>query len=186
MSAGHELYDVNTDEYHHPYNQAVVKPFHILWTDSATLKNDIMNEVKDFNSSIVNYPDTVSISCIYGRDGVNDTDWTITAENDNCNEFGVVMDQKLEDLRMAPFMSESQTGKSDMDILKWIVAAVVAAVWLCVWGRAIYKHGVDRSKSMEMLSMGTSYEYNPIDSIMETDPLLKVHNKDMARNPLLQ
>ena len=88
FSAGHELYDEDTSMFAHPYAPSVAKPFHILWSYSDNFTIDtVENVVKYFNSSIVGEADTVSFSCIFGRDGMNDTDWDYTVENSDCSSM---------------------------------------------------------------------------------------------------
>jgi len=88
FSAGHELYDEDTSAFAHPYAPSVAKPFHILWSYSDNFTIDtVENVVKYFNSSIVGEADTVSFSCIFGRDGMNDTDWDYTVENSDCSSM---------------------------------------------------------------------------------------------------
>merc|ERR1719334_1048443 len=77
FSAGHKLYGEDTSEYDHPYNPATAKAFHVVWNDfdNETLETGFI--VKQFNSSIHSVPKTVSFACIFGRDGVNNSDWMI-------------------------------------------------------------------------------------------------------------
>merc|ERR550525_1943432 len=73
LSAGHELYEEDTDSLAHPYNPSIAKPFHILWTDSARLFTDGSGtkESVEFDSSLTGTPTEVTMNCIYGRDGTD-------------------------------------------------------------------------------------------------------------------
>jgi len=87
FSAGHRLYGEDTSEYDYPYNPAESKAFHIIWNDFL---NQSLNEgyvVKQFNNSIHSEPKTVSFTCMFGRDGVNNTDWMVEADNTECTLF---------------------------------------------------------------------------------------------------
>ena len=68
LEAGTALYDHDTERLPHPYAPAVSKPFHILdsWKENGY----------DFSSQIVGQPADVQFSCIFGRDGAVDADWT--------------------------------------------------------------------------------------------------------------
>ena len=76
LSAGHSLYSKDTSRFAAPYNPTVAKPFHVLWS--------YFQDGTYFNSSITGRPQNVRFSCIYGRDGSDDTDWTVKVDNKQC------------------------------------------------------------------------------------------------------
>ena len=87
FSAGHKLYDTETKELKHPYNPSEAKPFHILWDESDSFN-------ASYSSSIFGRFDSVSLRCIYGRDGVNDSDWIFAVDNSECaNSDGLILAQ---------------------------------------------------------------------------------------------
>jgi len=86
LSAGHKLYNEDTSDYSKPYNPTVAKPFHIMWANSENFTVDTVDNVlKTFNASIIGEAKTVEFSCIFGRDGMNDTDWEYSSDNSDCD-----------------------------------------------------------------------------------------------------
>ena len=71
-SAGTALSDVGTDALAHPYNPTVAKPIHFLKV--------IESEDVTFYSQIIGDSEatTPSVWCLYGRDGVDTSDWNVT------------------------------------------------------------------------------------------------------------
>ena len=76
LSAGNSLYSLDTSTLAAPYNPTVAKPFHVIWTRSQ--------DGMLFNSSISGHPMSVHFACIFGRDGAEDEDWTVTMQNEHC------------------------------------------------------------------------------------------------------
>merc|ERR550525_106468 len=100
LSAGHESWSIDTDKFPHPYNPAVAKPFHVLWDSPTTLTILGEKEEVDFSSSIENAASEVTLQCVYGRDGVDDSYWREAIDNSDCEDieedFG--MEKKQESL----------------------------------------------------------------------------------------
>jgi len=79
FKAGYALSDVITDYYKHPYNPSIAKPFHIIWN------NQMETYDKSFQTQISGEPLDIDFYCIIGRDGMNDSDWTLQVDNTrNC------------------------------------------------------------------------------------------------------
>lgn len=80
LVAGTALTEIDTDSLAHPYNPAVAKPIHLL--DSILYSFGSTNLT--FYSEIIGDDDVItpSVWCLYGRDGVNTSDWTVSMEED--------------------------------------------------------------------------------------------------------
>jgi len=126
FSAGHKLYGEDTSEYDHPYNPAVAKAFHVVWDDfdNETLTDGFV--IKEFNSSIHSVPKTVSFACIYGRDGVNNTDWMVEADNTDCSLFDDEITEAL------------LVKASKQHVSFWWVKVLVVAAALCFLGQQVW------------------------------------------------
>ena len=76
LGAGIALTEVDTDALAHPYNPAVVKPIHLL----ESLVHEYDGQNVTFHSQIIGDPKvtTPAVWCLYGRDGVNASDWNVT------------------------------------------------------------------------------------------------------------
>jgi len=131
LSAGHKLYGQDTSEYAHPYNPTVAKPFHIMWTDSDNFTVDTTDNVaKTFNASIIGEAQTVSFSCIYGRDGMNDSDWIYAADNSDCDLLDDVTGDFDGNERDLAVMAKEHSSRSGVSLKTWILALSVVAVLL--------------------------------------------------------
>merc|ERR1712228_721518 len=62
---------------------------HIVGTDTLTMNMLGEQKTAAFNSTIVGTPAEVALKCVYGRDGVDDSDWTETIDSseDDCKIF---------------------------------------------------------------------------------------------------
>jgi len=79
FKAGYALSSVMTDYFKHPYNPSIAKPFHIIWN------NQMETYDESFQSQINGEPADIDFYCIVGRDGMNDSDWTVKVDNTrNC------------------------------------------------------------------------------------------------------
>jgi len=80
FSAGHELYETDTDLLSAPYNPSVAKPIHVIWAhyDSTALDT--------FYAKINGAPTMTEATCILGRDGTNTSDWMIEVNNEGCTQ----------------------------------------------------------------------------------------------------
>lgn len=113
LSAGHRLYDRDTTVLNPPYNPAVAKPVHVVWTEEyQTYDKETIN----------NAPDSAFFSCIYGRDGVNTTDWVMTVDNSDCGE--------LENEIFTNSISINREVTQNTSILMAMVIAVIMALYV--------------------------------------------------------
>merc|ERR1719361_1674803 len=103
LNAGSGLYGVDTEEYDHPYNPSVAKPFHIVWSHTETKANNTFVSILDGE------PESVTMECIFGRDGVNESDWTFSVDNAGCDS---VMEQQVIDFYFEGFVAESRPQMS--------------------------------------------------------------------------
>merc|ERR1712173_393884 len=89
-----------------------------------------------------------------------------------CEIYDEMMEDKLNDLALITMSRSSEEGQHGFNMVKWVVAVILAVIWLCIWGRAIWKHSTERPKGSEFT---------------ETAPLLST-DRDFAidNNPLLQ
>merc|ERR1711879_122111 len=114
---------------------SVAKPFHVRWTDWANLTDAGAPITKSFNSTIIGAPKEISISCIYGRDGANDSDWFVSIDNSDCSDFEADMSLKLEQLANIELTTNSGHSLNDdplsWDKWTWIVGAILTLIWLC-------------------------------------------------------
>ena len=138
FSAGHNLYDTETKELKHPYNAAEAKPFHILWTES-----DAFNV--SYSSSISGHFEAVSLRCIFGRDGVNDTDWIFAVDNSDCsNSDGIIL-----------AVNEGPNGGHPvMSVFEYLsaFALVVVVLGVVFYFSSFYFVNKDRSEYTALLS----------------------------------
>jgi len=145
LSAGHELYTEDTSEYAKPYNPSEAKPFHFTETESVNVSVNKYSQlelgqnwgdykVMVFNSSISGKPDSVAFSCIFGRDGVDTSDWTVDADNSDCGEFGGMMEQKEIISSMLQQRTSTEGGGIKIDS---IVLAVFLLIFILVAGRVL-------------------------------------------------
>ena len=87
LKAGTALSEVDTDALAHPYAPAEAKAIHLL--------DHIVTEGHNFSSNIVGDAEAIipTAWCLYGRDGVNTSDWTLSmVEDADCSaekEFNV-------------------------------------------------------------------------------------------------
>ena len=120
-----------TEELDHPFNPAEAKPFHILWdeTDSFNVS---------YTSSISGEFDSVSLRCIFGRDGVNDSDWTVSVDNSGCSSSMTAI-SAVNTVAARPAVSAGVCGY-------WPTGLLVMAM-IGVFGLFICFHRTDRVKS---------------------------------------
>ena len=129
LNAGRGLYGVETSEYNYPYNPSVAKPFHILWEYT-----DKYNST--FKSVIENMPDSVSFDCVFGRDGVNDTDWTVMVDNGDCvsSVDQEVIDFYFEQIGVSSPHSQRVRAHNPLSsAATWLIAAPVLGVLCILW-----------------------------------------------------
>lgn len=126
LNAGRSLYGVDTAGYAHPYNPSVAKPFHILWS----LESDNDNATT-FDSVIEGEPDSISLDCVFGRDGINDTDTDWMVDNGDCVSS---IDQDVVDLYFqqigAPRSHQTSTAATSSSLHLWFAAATAIAIGL--------------------------------------------------------
>jgi len=79
LSAGHGLYGTDTALLNPPYNPTISTPIHVVEQYEASSKL--------FNTTIINAPPLESVSCIYGRDGVDTSSYEVTVDNSNCGDL---------------------------------------------------------------------------------------------------
>jgi len=75
FKAGYALASTVTDYFKHPYNQAQCKPMHVVYSVALESYD------KTFEAQINGQPDNVTFYCMVGRDGMNDSDWTVAVDN---------------------------------------------------------------------------------------------------------
>jgi len=128
ITAGTALSDIDTAGLGHPYAPATAQPFHVLkeWTQNGY----------EFNSRIVGEPAEASLRCISGRDGLIDSDWTVSVDNSKCGAPALALSAPVQrhDAR-----SRSVSGTLlRMQHSEWLAAAAAIGVlfWLWVRGRA--------------------------------------------------
>ena len=131
MSAGHHLYNEETSEFDKPYNPSVAKPFHIMWTDSDNFTVNTASDItKTFNSSIVGAENAeISVSCIYGRDGMEDTDWDYAADNSDCELWEDAIATATTQLAAN---DHSVSGQHSLNLYKtkWTLTMVIVVIML--------------------------------------------------------
>ena len=111
--------------------------------------------------------------CVYGRDGVNHTDWTVDIDNSDCAIYDELMEDKLNDLALISVAHSQSESEHEFNLVKWVVAAVVAFIWLCIWGRAIWKHSMEKSKLYEASRETSPLLSRDLDYTIENNPLLQ-------------
>jgi len=135
LEAGSTLYKHDTAQFGHPYAPAVSKPFHILgeWIQNGY----------DFSSVIEGNPENVEFSCIFGRDGVMDKDWTTKIDNNRCDSAAAI--------RAISLQSHSTVTWTHFSY--WLVALSLIAV---LFGLHKYhrgeKHISESTESLPLLS----------------------------------
>ena len=83
LAAGTALSDVDTESLPWPYNAAIAKPLHIIWTETMEDFPD-----KEWHSTVVGAVDA-SLVCVVGRDGADESDFPSTPiVNDGCFDNG--------------------------------------------------------------------------------------------------
>jgi len=137
LAAGAQLGDVDTESLPWPYNPAVAKPFHIIWSEEM---DDFPDE--EWKSFIVGNTDA-TFSCVVGRDGMDDDDFkAANVVNDGCFDSGegtyeayqrMINKDKLSPNAASPLSMDSLLGHSHgMDSylrqLVWTLSALVAVV----------------------------------------------------------
>jgi len=169
LSAGHELYTKDTSEYAKPYNPSEAKPFHFKETENVNISINVNmqmqmqaimngNKVMMFNSTIAGDLDSVDISCIYGRDGVDTSDWLVDADNSDCGEFGDLMAEKENTLAVLQRRSFKQNDGG----FNWKTVTLMVSVMIFILAAGwVLNHGSRRRAKM--------------DSISETAPLLTMY-----------
>jgi len=118
LSAGHELYGIDTTPFQAPYNPAVAKPMHILW--------DYFVDGSWFSTSVTGVPRSLSFSCIYGRDGSDASEFTMSIDNTNCE--GTIAEAVV-----ASRSADSVRWTANSAFLLFAAAVVImAALSMCV------------------------------------------------------
>jgi len=125
LKAGTALSEVDTDALAHPYAPAEAKPIHLL--------SFITTENNDFYSDIIGDKDAVipSVWCLYGRDGVNTSDWTVSMNDD--------MECSMDTVSETAFNVNTKVHTDllgDFDILNVMIWATLfyimgCGVWYC-------------------------------------------------------
>ena len=115
LSAGYDLYGQDTNQLNRPYNPSVAKPVHVIWSEDGDYG-------EDFESAIIGHPETVSFSCIYGRDGMDEADWIanddVTVDNSDCVARTAIWAQALYNKRARP-------NRVSFVSAQWLIGAVV-------------------------------------------------------------
>jgi len=137
LSAGHRLYDHDTESLKAPYNPTVAKPVHVIWTE------DYSKYSKVFNTTIDNAPSDVSFSCIYGRDGVDYADWELTVDNSDCAEF----EEQMTVLAVSSVSSSTHSADSMWIWKSMVLMSVAGAVLLALY--ALYSRIRQKPKRMD-------------------------------------
>merc|ERR1712217_669413 len=86
-------------------------------------------------------PKDVTVECVFGRDGVNETDWTYSVDNANCEK---VMKQEIIDFYFegfvagatndhSPKLALSSTGNTGNAMTLSVIAVVVVGTLLMLW-----------------------------------------------------
>merc|ERR1712173_101117 len=149
----------DTTQFGHPYNPSVAKPFHIRWVDYTNLTHTTEDGSKDiaksFNTTIYSAPKQITIECVYGRDGTNDSVWMGEIDNSNCG--AVDPTRNMADIHFADSVHKNRQGAVDWTASIWVIVALSVMIsfktmWECS------RNGI-KSSSLEALSI-------------ETDPLL--------------
>lgn len=135
LSAGQQLYNEDTSAFNKPYNPSIAKPFHIMWTDADNFTVNTEDDVlKQFNSSIVMADDVeISVTCIYGRDGMNDSDWEYAADNSDCASWETAIAEAQSSTLVAKEHGlSSQHSRHSLNLYKakWTLTMVIVIVML--------------------------------------------------------
>jgi len=132
LSAGQQLYNEETSNFTKPYNPSIAKPFHIMWTDSDNFTVNTENDVlKTFNSSIVGAENAeISVSCIYGRDGKDDSDWDYSADNSDCASWEEAIAVAAAETLAAKDHTISSQHSINLYKTKWTLTMVIVIVML--------------------------------------------------------
>ena len=173
LVAGVALNDVDTDSLPWPYNPAIAKPFHVIWSETMEDFPD-----KEWDSTVVGAVDA-SLQCVVGRDGVDDSDFPVTSiVNDGCfdDEEGtfeayqrmIEADEFRSSRALSPGSSLSTGMGSYQRQLVWALSAVVA---LFIIGSMVYlwERKTQRTVSPKLLQR----ERKGMES--ESQPLIAQH-----------
>ena len=87
--------------------------------------------MKQFNSSIVMADDAkISVTCIYGRDGMNDTDWDYAADNSDCASWEAAIEEAQSSTLVAKEHGLSSRHSLNLYKTKWTLTMVIVIVML--------------------------------------------------------
>ena len=118
LSAGYDLYGQDTNQLNRPYNPSVAKPVHVIWSEDGDYG-------EDFESAISGHPETVSFSCIYGRDGMDEADWIanddVTVDNSDCVARTAIWRTNL----YKTSNGRSRPNRVSFVSAQWLIGAVV-------------------------------------------------------------
>lgn len=136
LSAGHGLYDTDTSSLHPPYNPTISTPIHVVE------QYEVSNKL--FNTTIINAPKLDSVSCIYGRDGIDTSSYELTVDNSNCGEL---------EKEIAALIRSSPKSSSPLKV-NWVairtVVVLMALISIIMFVRnAFYSLMRRKSKSMD-------------------------------------
>ena len=152
LAAGAALTEVDTNALPHPYNPAVAKPVHLLATVVSTFSN---GQNATFSSQIVGDTNftTPTVWGLYGRDGVNTSDWTVVFVEDMDNESMSILAME-HDTELAV---QTNVIKRKSIALQWNVDMMLFAVGIMVVITILAR----RCWTGKRLKMSSS-EYDPL------------------------
>merc|ERR1711879_149848 len=127
LIAGPAMYEQDTSLLAHPYAPAEAKPFHVVESWS-------LDEEHVFTSKMINVPATLSMSCVFGRDGTkNDMDDLGEIQNRNCDNKQVYrmqqqMISRMDVATVSDTVSDGHRKKWNFD--SWIWSMIMASTVL--------------------------------------------------------
>merc|ERR550525_1231735 len=102
-----------------------------MWSHTESKSNSTFVSIMDGE------PGSVTMECIFGRDGVNESDWSFTVDNAACDS---VMEQEVIDFYFEGFVAQhqAQLGLSSADttgnaMTLSVIALVVIGTLLMLW-----------------------------------------------------
>jgi len=138
LSAGTGLAEVDTDALAHPYAPAEAKPVHLL--------ESVESEGNTFSSAIMGNEavTTPTVWCLYGRDGVNTSDWTVAMLEVDDTECAAKSQRMAVPLHVqAPGSGQGQIRSLQHDPMSFalclLTLSLIAVLYRVCWRRSAAK-----------------------------------------------
>ena len=146
LAAGTSLSEVDTDALSHPYAPAEAKPIHLLdyWSDDLT---------GTYTSAIIGDEEVITPAsyCLFGRDGVNISDWSVVlVDDEECS----VSAMRLAVNRNVKFGKRKAAWITPQHVAS-AISAMLYMVLVCILYRGCWNRVTSKSKSL-------STEYAPL------------------------